>query len=137
MNGYQKQLATAADPAQVVGKSNSQVPYLGVPVSKDAYPQDIAAKIDSMAVGTTGVFESKADNTLNIIRLISKQELPDSVQYRQIQVTANTPDEAVQRPTASPRLSPAVPNLRMSPSVMASRVSRLGSPERCMRVLRR
>ena len=94
MNGYQKQLATAADPAQVVGKSNSQVPYLGVPVSKDAYPQDIAAKIDSMAVGTTGVFESKTDNTLNIIRLISKQELPDSVQYRQIQVTANTPDEA-------------------------------------------
>lgn len=94
MNDYQKQLSTAADPEQVIGKSQSQIAYLGVPVSKDAFPQDIANKLDSMAVGTSGVFETKSDNTLNIIKLVAKQELPDSVQYRQIQVGANTVDEA-------------------------------------------
>ena len=94
MNAYQKQLAEAADPAQVISKSASQVPFIGVPVSSKAFPGDIAAKIDSMAVGTSGVIENKQDNTLNIIRLLSKASLPDSVQYRQIQVSAATPDEA-------------------------------------------
>lgn len=96
MNGLQKQLATAADPATVVSKSGSEIPYLGVPVSSKAYRQypDIASRIDSLAVGTTGVTENKQDNTLNIIRVLSKAQLPDSVQFRQIQVAANTPDEA-------------------------------------------
>lgn len=96
MNGLQKQLATAADPATVVSKSGSEIPYLGVPVSSKAYRQypDIASRIDSLAVGTTGVTENKQDNTLNIIRILSKAQLPDSVQFRQIQVAANTPDEA-------------------------------------------
>ena len=96
MNGLQKQLAAAADPAMVISKSGSEIPYLGVPVSSKAYRQypDIASRIDSLAVGTTGVTENKQDNTLNIIRVLSKAQLPDSVQFRQIQVAANTPDEA-------------------------------------------
>lgn len=94
MNGYQKTLATAADPAQVVSKSSSQVSYLGVPLSKTAFPQDIASKMDSMAVGTSAVFETKTDNTLNIIRILSKEQVPDSIQFRQIQVAAATVDEA-------------------------------------------
>jgi peptidyl-prolyl cis-trans isomerase D len=47
-----------------------------------------------MAVGTSAVIENKQDNTLNIIRLMSKVSLPDSVEYRQIQVAAATPAEA-------------------------------------------
>lgn len=94
MNDYQKQLAEAEDPAQIVSKSASQIPYTGVPVSKTAYPRDIAAKLDSMSVGTSDVIENKQDNTLNIIRIVSKASLPDSVQYRQIQIAATTPDEA-------------------------------------------
>lgn len=94
MDGYQKQLAATDDPTQILSKSGTLIPYLGVPLSKDAFPQDIAGKLDSMAVGTSGVFESKSDNTLNIIKLLSKESLPDSVQYRQIQVVANTPEEA-------------------------------------------
>ena len=92
---YEADLAAAADPTEVVRKSTSLVAYLGVPVTKSAFPYDIAAKIDSMAVGqTTPAFESKTDNTLNIVKLISKQSLPDSVQFRQIQVVAETPEEA-------------------------------------------
>ena len=94
MNGYQKQLATVTDPTQLVSRSTSQVPYLGVPVSSSAFPQDIATKLDSMAVGTTGVYENKQDNTFNIIRIYSKSMLPDSVQFRQIQVAGASIDES-------------------------------------------
>lgn len=93
---WHAQLASAADPTDVVRKAASLVPYLGIPVSTTAFPQDIAGKLDSMAVGTTGVIEDKQDNTFNIIRLMSKQELPDSVEFRQIQVAGKTPDEARQ-----------------------------------------
>ena len=96
MNDFQKQLASAGDPAAVVSKSGSEIPYLGLPVSNKAYQQypDIASKIDSLSVGTTGVVENAQDNTLNIIRVLSKAQLADSIQFRQINIAAVTPDEA-------------------------------------------
>ena len=96
MNNFQKQLASAEDPAAVVSKSGSEIPYLGLPVSNKAYQQypDIASKIDSLSVGTTGVVENAQDNTLNIIRVLSKAQLADSIQFRQINIAAATPDEA-------------------------------------------
>ena len=96
MNDFQKQLASAADPAAVVSKSGSEIPYLGLPVSNKAYQQypDIASKIDSLSVGTTGVVENAQDNTLNIIRVLSKAQLADSIQFRQINIAAATIDEA-------------------------------------------
>lgn len=92
MAGYQKQLAAAADPTQVVSKSGSMIQYIGLPVSGKAFQQypDIASKIDSMAVGTTGVVENTKDNTYNIVRILSRTELPDSVEFRQIQVGGKT-----------------------------------------------
>lgn len=96
--GYKEALTAAADPTEAVRKSTSLVSYLGIPVAKSAFPGDIAAKLDSMAVGTVSpVFESKYDNTLNVVKLVSKQSLPDSVQYRQIQVFAETPEAAHQK----------------------------------------
>ena len=96
--GYQKDLTEAADPTEVVRKSTSLVPYLGLPVAKEAFPSDIAARLDSMGVGAVyGPMESKMDNSLNLIKLVAKTQLPDSVQYRQIQVGGATPDEAHKR----------------------------------------
>ena len=96
--GYSQELASAADVADVVRKSTSLISYLGVPVSKDAYPYDLAQRLDSMAVGATSkVFENNSDNTLNVIKLVSKQMLPDSVQYRQIQVVGATAEESAKR----------------------------------------
>ena len=93
--GFQTQLAAAADPTEVVRKSASTVAYLGIPVGKDAFPSDIAATLDSMAVGaTTAVEANTADNTLNIVKLVNKQQLPDSIQYRVIQVAAASVAEA-------------------------------------------
>jgi peptidyl-prolyl cis-trans isomerase D len=90
VDGYAKTLATAADPTDVVRKSASSIAYLGLPVDKGAYPQDISGKLDSMSVGQTfGPVENKQDNTLNVIKLISKDQLPDSVQFRMIQVAGS------------------------------------------------
>lgn len=96
MAGSQKQLAAAADPTQVVSKSGSMIQYIGLPVSGKAFQQypDIASKIDSMAVGTTGVVENTKDNTYNIVRILSRTELPDSVEFRQIQVGGKTLEAA-------------------------------------------
>lgn len=96
MAGYQKQLAAAADPTQVVSKSGSMIQYIGLPVSGKAFQQypDIASKIDSMAVGTTGIVENTKDNTYNIVRILSRTELPDSVEFRQIQVGGKTLEAA-------------------------------------------
>ena len=97
-NDYGKQLASADDPADVVRKSTSAIPYLGIPVGKEAFPADIASKLDSIAVGhVVGPVEDKQDNTLNLIKVIAKQQLPDSVQFRAIQVGGTTPDEAHKR----------------------------------------
>lgn len=97
-NEFAQQLATAEDPSEIVRKAGSNVAYLGVPVTKNAFPNDIQSTLDSIAVGTTTALkENTADNTLNVVRLISKAELPDSIEYQMIQVGGNTPDEAHKR----------------------------------------
>lgn len=81
--------------AEVVRKAQSQVAYTGIAKTAKAFPQDIAAKLDSMTVGqVTAPFETAADNTLNVIKLIAKTQLPDSVEYRQIQVGGQSVDAA-------------------------------------------
>lgn len=89
------ELQNGAEPAGVVRKAQSLVAYTGVPQTIKAFPTDISAKIDSMAVGeTTQPFETTRDNTLNVIKLISKTQLPDSVEYRQIQIGGATVEAA-------------------------------------------
>ncbi len=96
--GYAEELAQSSDPADVVRKSTSLVTYLGLPVKKNAFPSDISRMIDSLSVGETSkVFETTRDNTLNVMKLVSRQSLPDSVQYRQIQVFAETPELSHQK----------------------------------------
>lgn len=95
MKDFAAQLAATADPSEVVRKSASQVAYLGLPQSGRAFPQDIAARLDSMTAGQVyGPVENKMDNTYNVVKLISKQEMPDSIQFRVIQVGAETVEAA-------------------------------------------
>lgn len=98
VNEYMTVLKDTADPSGIVRKSGSTISYLGIPQTKSAFPSDIAARLDSIAVGTTtSPVENKIDNTINIIRLISKSEMPDSIQFRAIQVSGATANEATKR----------------------------------------
>ena len=97
MEEASSKLQSGANPAEVVRKAQSQFPYTGIAATKRAYPSDIAAKLDSISVGqTTAPFETKFDNTLNVVKLISKSQMPDSIEYRQIQVGGATVEAARQ-----------------------------------------
>ncbi|MBQ8486069.1 MAG: SurA N-terminal domain-containing protein [Prevotella sp.] len=95
MQEASQKLQSGAAPAEVVRKAQSQIPYLGLPVTSRALPSDIAKRVDSMAVGqTTAPFETASDNTLNVVKLVDKSQLPDSVEFRMIQVGAETAEAA-------------------------------------------
>jgi len=95
MNDAYAKLESGANPAEVVRKAQSQFTYTGIAATKRAYPSDIAAKLDSISVGqTTHPFETKSDNTINVVKLLSKTQAPDSIEYRQIQVGGATVEAA-------------------------------------------
>ena len=90
MEGYAQALAEGADPAKTVREAASQVPYSPLPVSAKALPHDVAEQLDSLSVGSqVGPFVHDHDNTINIVRLINKVNLPDSVEIRQIAAPGN------------------------------------------------
>jgi peptidyl-prolyl cis-trans isomerase D len=85
MEGYAQALAEGADPAKTVREAASQVPYSVLPVSAKALPHDVAEKLDSLSIGSqVGPYVHEHDNSINIVRLIDKVNLPDSVEVRQI-----------------------------------------------------
>ena len=98
MKSAQQQLESGVAAAEVVRKAQSQIGYTGIAATRNAFPGDIAQKLDSMSVGqVTAPFETAYDNTLNVVKLISKEQLPDSVEYRQIQVGGTSLDDARNR----------------------------------------
>lgn len=93
MVGYDKQLADSGDAAAVVSQSTSLCPYLPFAVAKTALPIDVQNRVDSLGVGQkTGIYYNAADNTTNDVKLLSRHQVADSIQYRVIGV--GDPDAA-------------------------------------------
>lgn len=98
MEGYAQALAEGAEPARTVREAESQIPYRAMPVSADNLPKDIAKGLDSMSVGSqVGPFTTLSDNTMNIVRLIGKVNLPDSIEVRQIFVNKGSDMAAIEK----------------------------------------
>lgn len=89
---YSTQLAAnPTDYANFVRSAASVVPYSDVFVSKTAYPSDITSYMDSAAIGEVyGPYYNQRDDSYNTFKILAKQMAPDSIQYRQIQVAAET-----------------------------------------------
>ena len=84
---YAAQITTAEDLAALIRLSNSAVAYSEVPVSSNGLPEDVVARLDSVQGNEVyGPYYNQADDTYNAFQIIAKTQLPDSVQYRQIQV---------------------------------------------------
>lgn len=84
---YAAQLATTEDLAALVRLANSTEAYSEVPVSENGLPADVVAHLDSVQGDEVyGPYYNQADDSYNAFRVLSKVQLPDSVQYRQIQV---------------------------------------------------
>lgn len=90
VQGYQKQLQDGGDAANIVRASGSEVAYSKLPLSKSAYISvpGLATQLDSMAVGSVkAAYYYAPDNTINTVKLIAKQEAPDSILCRRIFAT--------------------------------------------------
>ena len=67
---------------EVIRTSQSNVSYLGLPVSRAALPVDLADSITKMSVGqVTAPFESR-DNTFNVVKFLGKTNVADSIEFR-------------------------------------------------------
>ena len=83
---------TANEYRGVVNASGSEYPYVDLYYNGSAFPRDIASRIDTAKVGETyGPYYNVADNTINSFKVVAKKAAADSVEYRQIQVMAETP----------------------------------------------
>ncbi len=92
---FQQQLQSGSDVANVVRSSNSAVAYSNIPMSKQAFQRmsDVSSALDSMAVGSVKpTYYNAQDNSINTIKLIGKEQAPDSILYRQIAATAADAD---------------------------------------------
>ncbi len=92
---FQQQLQSGSDVANVVRSSNSAVAYSNIPMSKQAFQRmsDVSSALDSMTVGSVKpTYYNAQDNTINTIKLIGKEQAPDSILYRQIAATAADAD---------------------------------------------
>jgi len=92
---YTTQLASVAgDYTTFIRTTESTVPFADLFYTKAAYPTDIASRIDSSAIGQIyGPYYNQGDNTFNSFKVLAKQAAADSIQFRQIQITAGTPEK--------------------------------------------
>ena len=91
---YSSQLAAmTSDYATFIRSTGSTVSFNDVVVNKTALPSDVATRLDSTTVNEVyGPYYNQSDDSFNAFKIIAKESAPDSIQFRQIQVYANTID---------------------------------------------
>ena len=92
---YSEQLNnTTADYAAFIRSTGSSVSYSDIPVNKSVLPSDVFARLDSIGMNEVfGPYYSQADDSYNAFKIIAKVNAPDSIQFRQIQVYADTEEK--------------------------------------------
>lgn len=90
MEEYTEQLnANPADYATFVRSTGSDVSYVDLFYTASALPADVVARLDSVAVGGVfGPYYNVSDNTINSFKKLAAASMPDSIEFRQIQVVA-------------------------------------------------
>ncbi len=93
---YSEQLNnTTADYGTFVRSTGSAVSYADIPVNKSVLPSDVVARLDSIGLNEVfGPYYSQTDDSYNAFKIIAKVNAPDSIQFRQIQVYADTNEKA-------------------------------------------
>lgn len=87
---YTAQLAgTPADYTTFIRSTGSAVPYVDLFYTSKSLPADVAARLDSVAVGGVyGPYYNVTDNSINSFKKLASVSAADSIEFRQIQVTA-------------------------------------------------
>lgn len=92
---YSNQLDnTTSDYATFIRSTGSSVSFADIPVNKSVLPSDVAARLDSTGLNEVyGPYYYQADDSYNAFKVIAKVSAPDSIQFRQIQVYAETEEK--------------------------------------------
>ena len=92
---YSNQLDnTTSDYATFIRSTGSSISFADIPVNKSVLPSDVAARLDSTGVNEVyGPYYYQADDSYNAFKVIAKVSAPDSIQFRQIQVYAETEEK--------------------------------------------
>ncbi len=86
---YANTLGNTTDFATFIRSTGSVVPFSEVAINKSVYPNDIVVRLDSVKIGEVyGPYYNQADDSYNAFKIVAKQNAPDSIQFRQIQVYA-------------------------------------------------
>ena len=86
---YTEQLASPADMSTFIRSTGSTIAYAPIAINKSVLPNDIAVRLDSVKTNEVyGPFYNQADDSYNAFKVIGTENLPDSIQFRQIQVYA-------------------------------------------------
>lgn len=95
LNEYADSLSNNnADYASISRLASSEVAYSEQPWKKSAYPEEVQARIDSVAINSvTGPIYSQSDDSYTVFKLLSKNTLPDSVQYNMLVVNAENAEK--------------------------------------------
>ena len=81
--------ADNTDYASIVRLASSEVAYSDQPWQKSAFPEEVQARLDSVAVNSVvGPIYSQSDDSYTVFKLLSKSTLPDSVKYDMLVVSA-------------------------------------------------
>ena len=77
-----------SDYASIVNNvSGSNIAYNDAFLSLGLYPQDVAARVKTLAVGdVAGPYTNATDATINAVKVVSMKSLPDSIEFRMVQV---------------------------------------------------
>ncbi|KAA6328849.1 Chaperone SurA [termite gut metagenome] len=88
INDYSVQLEeTSSDYTSFIRSTGSQYPYIDLYYRKEAYPEDVASRLENASQGEVyGPYYNVSDNTFNTFKYLSRTKMPDSIQFRQIQV---------------------------------------------------
>lgn len=95
MEEYTEQLNNnSSDYTTFVRSTGSTQPYIDLYYTSRTLPTDVVARLDSVSVGGVyGPYYNGADNTLTSFKKIASASMPDSIEYRQIQVVADNADK--------------------------------------------
>ena len=87
---YTAQLGeTSSDYANFIRSTGSTQQYTDLYYTDKALPADVVARLDSVKVGEVyGPYYNASDNTINSFKKLATAAMADSIQFRQIQITA-------------------------------------------------
>lgn len=81
--------AASADYKALIHSTGSATPFVDLFYTAKALPADVAARLDSVSVGGVyGPYYNVSDNTINSFKKLASATMPDSIEFRQIQVVA-------------------------------------------------